>query len=227
MTQNGIIIAIDGPSGSGKSTISRKLAARLDLTYIDTGAMYRCVGLMAKRMKLSSEESPELLRLLDELNIRFDKIDHAQQVLIGEEDVSQAIRDHEISRWASDFSALPAVRTRLVEMQRRMGEQGDVVMEGRDIGTNVFPNAQLKVFLTASAETRARRRMKELVDAGQKVEFDKILADQIQRDENDSNRSLNPLMQAADAIVLDSTDLSIEDVVGQIAERVRKIKRKS
>jgi 3-phosphoshikimate 1-carboxyvinyltransferase len=214
-----VIIAIDGPSGSGKSTISRELAARLSLTYIDTGAMYRCVGLMAKRAGLKVDQSPALKKLLDTLRIRFEQNDDLQRVYIGDEDVTEDIRDHEVSRWASDFSALPAVRKHLVEMQRRMGRQGGVVMEGRDIGTNVFPNAHLKIFLTADENTRARRRMNELISKGHEVEFETILADQHARDEKDANRALNPLVQADDAIALDTTDLSIQEVVLQIADK--------
>ncbi len=220
-----IIIAIDGPSGSGKSTISKKLAARLSLTYIDTGAMYRCVGLMAKKAGLEVDQSPALKKLLDTLRIRFSQNDDLQHVYIGDEDVTEEIRDHEISRWASDFSALPAVREHLVEMQRRMGQQGGVVMEGRDIGTNVFPNAHLKIFLTADKKTRARRRMNELISKGHDVKFETILADQHTRDDKDANRALNPLVQASDAIALDTTDLSIQEVVLQIADKATSMRK--
>lgn len=212
------IVAIDGPSGAGKSTVSRRVAERLGFTYIDTGAMYRCVGLSALRISLPCEEGPALQYLLSKIRIAFDGPATRQQVFLNGEDVTEAIRDHAVSGAASSFSALPPVRERLVALQREMGKAGGIVMEGRDIGTNVFPHAEVKIFLDASAEVRARRRYEELLEKGQNVSFEKILADQKQRDEKDSNRELNPLRKADDAHVVDTSDMTIEQVVDAICD---------
>jgi CMP/dCMP kinase len=215
------IVAIDGPSGAGKSTVSRAVAEKLGFVYIDTGAMYRCVGLIALHEELACEESGPLEKLLADLDIRFVP-GATQGVQCNGENVTKAIREHEVSKAASDFSALPSVRQRLVAMQREMGRAGGVVMEGRDIGTNVFPDAEVKVFLDARDQVRAMRRFEELKSKGTPVDFETILADQKRRDENDRSRELNPLTRAADAVVVDTSGLSIEMVVEAICNLVKK-----
>lgn len=213
------IVAIDGPSGSGKSTISRLAAQALSFVYLDTGAMYRCVGLLALRGDVSFDDQQAVTALLDGLSIAFEADGRGgQRVWCNKEDVTTAIREHPVSQAASKFSSLPLVRSRLVAMQREMGRAGGVVMEGRDIGSNVFPDAEVKVFLTAGADERARRRVEQLRAAGQEADFDAVLADQLERDRRDSTRLVNPLIQAADAIFLDSTDLTIKQVVQRIVE---------
>ena len=216
------IVAIDGPSGAGKSTVSRMVAEKLGFTYFDTGAMYRCVGLAATRANIDPEHMRELEELLEKLTISFDGPATRQNVFMNGEDVTEAIRDHAVSKAASEFSKLEPVRRRLVNLQRKIGEKGGVVMEGRDIGTNVFPDAQVKIFLDASAQVRARRRYDELKEKGQTVNFDKVLEDQLRRDENDSKRSLNPLRKAKDAVVIDTSDMSIQAVVQTICNIVKK-----
>lgn len=222
------VIAIDGPSGAGKSTVSRRVAAELGFTYIDTGAMYRCVALAARRRGLSAEDSPELRKLLDEIDIRFGLSgDGAQAVYLGDEDVSADIREHAISGAASAISAVPVVREKLVELQRVLGRDGGVIMEGRDITTNVFPDAELKIFLTASAEERAKRRHRELTEKGAVAPIEEILHDQATRDANDSTRAVHPLRRAEDALFLDTSVMDLDLVVSNIVLLARKIMRES
>lgn len=210
------IVAIDGPSGSGKSTISKLLAQRLGFAHIDTGAMYRCVALAALRRGIDAQDHAALGALSLALSIEFRRANGDQRVFLDGEDVSAAIRSPEVSLLTSRVSSVPAVRDNLVELQRRMGAQGGVVLEGRDIGTVVFPHAHAKFFLTASAEERGRRRFLELKAKGLEVELDKTIAEVRERDEADSTRQHSPLRQAADAILIDSTGMSIEAVVAQM-----------
>lgn len=216
------IIAIDGPSGSGKSTISRRVAGQLSFTYIDTGAMYRCVGLAALRVQAACHVGPELDDLLANLTISFEGQATEQRVLLNGQDVTEAIREHAVSKAASDFSALPSVRERLVQMQRQMGKQGGVVMEGRDIGTNVFPHAEVKIYLDATPRVRALRRHKELMEKGKTISFEQVLADQIQRDEQDAGRELNPLCKARDAHEIDTSDLTVQQIIHIVCNIVKK-----
>jgi len=213
------IVEIDGPSGAGKSTISRMVAGALSFLYLDTGAMYRCVGLLALRDRVDPTDAAAVDGLLGGLSITFQHDGSGgQRVVCNGEDVTGAIRDHPVSQAASKFSSLPDVRTRLVAMQRELGRAGGVVMEGRDIGTNVFPDAEVKIFLTATAEARARRRVEQLRQIGQEADFATILADQLERDGRDSTREVNPLTQAPDAVCVDTTDLTIEQVVRRIVD---------
>jgi cytidylate kinase len=216
------IVAIDGPSGAGKSTVSRRVAQELGFTYIDTGAMYRCIGFAALRDGLSCENSPALDKTLDTIEIAFDGPATKQQVFLNGENVSEQIRVHEVSKAASDFSALPVVREKLVALQRNMGQVGGVVMEGRDIGTNVFPDAEVKIYLDASAKVRAKRRYDELRAKGESIGFEKILEDQEKRDEQDMNRPLNPLCKAVDAEVVETSEMTIDEVVTNICKIVNK-----
>ena len=209
-------IAIDGPSGAGKSTIAKAVAKRLGIDYIDTGAMYRAVGLKMLAEGLTMEESPALAEMLARTEIDFDR----GNVFLDGEIVNDRIRTQEVSKAASDCSALGMVRTKLVELQRKMGQAKSVIMDGRDIGTNVLTDAEYKYFLTATAEERARRRHRELLDKGQESSFEEVLEQIVQRDYNDSNRALNPLRRADDAEEIDSTDMTVDQVVDYICGKV-------
>ncbi len=213
-------IAIDGPAGAGKSTIARRVAAALQLTYIDTGAMYRAVAYRALESKLDTTDDRAMATLAGELPLRLSplSIDLQQQVWIGDQDVTGSIRTPEVSNLTSQVSALSAVRRVIVEQQRRLGatDPRGVVLEGRDIGSVVFPDAPLKIFLTASPQERARRRVRELEERGMLVDYDQILADQIERDTRDSSRADSPLLATPDAHWLDTDGRSIESVVQEI-----------
>lgn len=216
MTQKLFRIAVDGPSGAGKSTIAKAVAKRLGIDYIDTGAMYRAIGLKMLRLGIPMEEGPALTEMLAETEIDFA----GGNVFLDGEMVNDRIRTPEVSRAASDCSALGSVRGKLVELQRKMGNTKSVIMDGRDIGTNVLTDAEYKFFLTASAEERAQRRHREMVEKGQRSDFNEVLEQILQRDYNDSNRALNPLRKADDAEEIDSTHMSIQDVVDYICEKV-------
>lgn len=211
-----IRIAIDGPSGAGKSTIARAVAEKLGYDYIDTGAMYRAVGYKMNLQGISIEEEEKLKAMLDETEIDY----RSGVIYLDGEDVSGKIRTPEVSMAASACAASPAVRTKLVEEQRAIGHKTNVVMDGRDIGTNVFTDAQYKFFLTATAEERANRRCRELQEKGQEVNFSDTLKDIEQRDYNDSHRALNPLCKAEDAVEVDSTHLTIDETINKIYEYI-------
>ena len=205
-------IAIDGPSGAGKSTMARKLAADFGFIYVDTGAIYRTVGLAAYRAGIDRHDEPAVKALLPKLSIemRYNEAGEQRMFLDGE-DVSGAIRMPEISICASDVSSLPAVRSFLLEMQRKLAREHSVVMDGRDIGTVVLPDADLKIFLTASAEQRAKRRMLELEAKGVDASFDEVLKDIEYRDEQDTKRAAAPLRAAEDAVHVDTSSLSFDE----------------
>ena len=202
-------IAIDGPSGAGKSTIAKAVASRLNIDYIDTGAMYRAVGYKMNKEGVPFEECSELEQMLSNTDIDFVKGD----IILDGEIVNSLIRTPEVSMLASKCSALPLVREKLVEIQRGMGSRKSVIMDGRDIGTNVLKDAEYKVFLTASAEERANRRFKELQEKGENQSYSNVLADIKQRDYNDTTRKLNPLAKAEDAVELNTDGMDIEQVV--------------
>ncbi len=206
-------IALDGPSGAGKSTIARALAQRLGVTYLDTGAMYRAVALYVLNAGAQPSAKDQVIPLLDEIDIEIRFTDAGQRVLLNGQDVSEAIRENPVSPAASQVAAIPEVRERLVAMQREMASQRSVVMDGRDIGTAVLPDATLKIFLTASAHERARRRFEELRQKGEEVEFEALQRQMLERDYNDSHRAASPLRRAEDAVKLDSTGMDIEQVV--------------
>lgn len=213
-----INIAIDGPSGAGKSTIAKSIAARKKITYLDTGAMYRAVGLKVYLTNSDMYDENQLSNILDNLDLDIKYVNGEQKVFLDGKDVSKDIREHHISKLASDVSAIPACRLKLVELQRRIAEKSDCVLDGRDIGTYVLPDANVKIFLTASPEVRATRRYKELLAKGQKVEYDKVLSDINERDKNDSSRAFAPLKKADDAVEIDSSDMTIEQVIAVIDE---------
>jgi len=209
-------VAIDGPSGAGKSTIAKKVAAALKIDYIDTGAMYRAVAYKMLQTGVGLEDSSCLTEMLAETDIDFVKGD----ILLDGEAVNDKIRTPDVSKMASDSSAIPVVREKLVALQRNMGSVKSVIMDGRDIGTNVFTDAKYKFFLTASVRERARRRWLELAEKGQTITQEKVEADIAERDHNDSTRALNPLRKADDAIEIDTTAMSIEEVVKTILARM-------
>ena len=199
-------IAIDGPSGAGKSTLAKMIAAELNFLYVDTGAIYRTVGLYAKKNDVDPHDAPAVTALLDSIRIDMNYgEDGLQRMYLNGEDVTTAIRQHEISAYASAVSAIPEVRAFLLDMQRSFARTNNVVMDGRDIGTVVLPDAQIKIFLTADPEDRARRRYEELLQRGQQADYETVLKDLIQRDYNDSHRASAPLRQAEDALLLDTT----------------------
>ncbi|MBQ7936971.1 MAG: (d)CMP kinase [Oscillospiraceae bacterium] len=209
-------IAIDGPAGAGKSATAKALAKALDFIYVDTGALYRGIGLYVLRKGAKPSAIEEVVPLLAEINIEMRHIDGEQHIFLNGEDVSGFIRTEAVSSAASDVSAIPAVRDFLFDMQRDIAEKNDVVMDGRDIGTVVLPDAELKIFLTAKPETRAERRVKQLAEKGVVESFDDVLADVIQRDYNDSHREFRPLKLAEDGILMDNTELPLEETVNKI-----------
>lgn len=214
-----IVVAIDGPAGAGKSTIARRLADRLSFLYIDTGAMYRAVALWAVRNGTDFSDMHRLEQLAVAAEIGLE--DGGSKVVLNGEDISAAIRNQQISDGASKVSTIAGVRRALVDKQREMALEQSVVMEGRDIGTIVFPNAEIKVYLDASVEVRAERRLKELLAKGVDATLDQIAREIRERDERDRTRAASPLMQAPDAIYLDSSDLAIEQVEEAILKIVR------
>ena len=209
---NRLIIAIDGPVGSGKSTLARRVAELLGYVYIDTGAMYRALALKALRRGLSLDATDQLVALARETRIDLRAQDGTQRVFLDGEDVTAAIRTPEVSQVASKVAVVPGVRKVLVAEQRRAGEQGGVVMEGRDIGSVVFPDAGLKIFLTASPEVRAERRWREHQQKGEAIDLSRTLEEIRERDQRDRERSISPLVRAPDAVVVDSTAMEPEEV---------------
>lgn len=206
-----VAIAIDGPSGAGKSTLARYLAHEMGFLYVDTGAIYRTVALAALKNGISPEDEPSVLALLPELRITMAYAeDGLQHMYLNEQDVTADIRQHPVSNAASQVSAIGGVRTFLLEMQRKMARENSVVMDGRDIGTVVLPEAEVKIFLTARPEARARRRLEELKALGQEVSYEQVLADVIARDARDMNREAAPLKQAEGAVLLDTTEFELE-----------------
>ncbi len=208
-----LIIAIDGPAASGKSTAAQRLALRLGYIYLDTVAMYRACALQAQISGVSLEDEDAVAAMLKDIDVRIETSGEKNVILLGEKDVSEDIRANAISKLSSDISALPAVRYRMVELQRQMGARGGVILDGRDIGTFVFPDADIKFFLTASPEIRARRRWLELQKKGINKEYDEVLRELEERDRNDAGRALAPLSIAEDAIVIDTGDMSVEEQV--------------
>ena len=215
-------IAIDGPAGAGKSTLARALARELGYLYVDTGAIYRTVALRAREAGADPSDPEQVAPLLEDLDLRMDYGgDGVQRMYLSGRDVTETIRENEISALASQVAALPAVREFLLEFQRKQAREHDVVMDGRDIGTVVLPQAGVKIFLTAAPEARARRRTAELLQRGQDADFDEILREIRQRDEQDENRPVAPLRQAEDAVLLDTTNLDLKGSLEALLTLVR------
>ena len=220
-----MIVAIDGPSGAGKSTIAKIVAKTVGFSCLDTGAMFRSIAVLALKKGISLDDDAALDALATENEITFtfdDNEERTQHVFIAGKEVTSAIRTAEVDKAVSPVSAAPSVRAALLEQQRRIGNAGNYVVEGRDIGTTVFPQAEVKIFLTASAEERARRRVSQNEARGiGSVDYEEVLADIIRRDQADSTRAVSPLRQAEDAYLLDSSDLTIDQVVEAICSRVK------
>ena len=215
-------VAVDGPSGAGKSTLAKLLAEALGYLYVDTGAIYRTVGLAARKRGIAPQDQAAVSAMLPQLRIELRHgEDGLQHMLLDGEDVTEAIRQHEISAYASGVSAIPEVRAFLLDRQRELARTQNVIMDGRDIGTVVLPGADVKIFLTASPEDRARRRYEELVARGQQTDYDTVYRDLLERDEHDSSRAAAPLRQAEDAILVDTTGNSLEQSFDVLLATIR------
>ena len=214
-------VALDGPAGAGKSTLAREAAKHFGFIYVDTGALYRCVGLFALRKGLDSTDEPAVTKLLPEIDIAMEYDEHGvQRMLLCGEDVTDDIRLPEVSKYASDVSAMPRVRSFLLDMQREMAVKYDVVMDGRDIGTVVLPDAGLKIFLTADPRTRAYRRFLELKEKNIETTLEEVLEEMIARDRKDSERSVSPLKAAEDAVFLDTTDMDLNESFNALCDLI-------
>lgn len=221
MLKKTVAIAIDGPAGAGKSTIARKLAEKTGYIYVDTGALYRTVALSISRKGIDPLDISAVVAHIAEIAVDIKYIDGEQRVILNGEDVSELIRTPEVSMTASVTSAIPEVRAFLLGLQRKLAEEHNVVMDGRDIATVVLPDAKVKVFLTASPEIRARRRYDELVLKGQSVEFSDVLADIIKRDAQDMNREVAPLKPSAESVIVDTSDLDLEGAVNAMQNVIK------
>ncbi len=211
-------IAIDGPAGAGKSTIAKLVAKELEFLYVDTGAMYRSIALYLLENEVDYNDEEQLLAALDQINIEIKYVDGAQRMILNGRDVSDMIRREEVGNAASATSALKPVRAKLLNLQRDIAAANDVIMDGRDIGTNILPDAELKIYLTASVEVRAERRYKELVEKGETPDLEEVKKGIEQRDYQDMNRDIAPLRQADDAVLVDSSYMTIDEVVAKITE---------
>ena len=214
-------IAIDGPGGAGKSTVAKAVARNLGITYVDTGALYRTIGLYVRRKEVNPKDAEAVSALLPEISIEMAHENGVQVIYLNGENVGDNIRTQEMSMYASAVSAHPAVRDFLLATQRNIAKTHSVIMDGRDIGTVIFPDAEVKIFLTASPEDRARRRYEEQLSRGIAVEYEKVLAEIIERDHNDSTRAVAPLKPADDAIMLDNSGLSAEESAQAVADIIR------
>ena len=217
MSKKFFAIAIDGPAGAGKSTIAKRLAKELDFVYVDTGAIYRTVGYYIWLCGIGGRDADGVARLIDDVNVKIEYPgDGVQHMFLNGKDITDEIRTPEISSYASQVSAHKCVRDYLLDTQRELARTHNVIMDGRDIGTVVLPNAQVKIFLTASPEIRAKRRHLELAEKGIKDSYEKVLADMKQRDLQDSTRAIAPLKQAKDAVLVDSSEMTLDEVVAAI-----------
>ena len=211
-----IRIALDGPSGSGKSTIAKRLSSKLNILYLDTGAMYRATALKALSMNIDTFDEKAVSTFIDDIDLKIEYIDGSQHTILDGIDVSEKIREPHVSMAASNISSLKCVRLKMVEMQRNIASEMSCVLDGRDIGSYVLPNADFKFYITASVDVRADRRFKELTLKGHKVDFEELKNEIEQRDYNDKNRDFSPLVRAEDAILIDTSFMNIEQVIGKV-----------
>ena len=218
----GFIVAIDGPAGAGKGTITKLVGKKKNLIYIDTGALYRCVTLYMIRNKISLNETDKIKDVLNKINIEFKKEDNEDLVFLNGEDVSRLIREKEVNELVSQVSHIVEVRENITNLSRKIAEGKNVIMEGRDIGTNVFPNADVKIYLDATPEERARRRMKQNQEKGIDIPFEEILKNILYRDNNDKTSTVAPLKQAEDASYIDSSNMTIEEVANRVIEIIER-----
>ena len=219
-----IRIAIDGPSGSGKSTLAKAVAKELGIIYVDTGALYRTIGYHVYQSGKDPRNENEVASLLPDINIELKYENGSQRVILNGEDLGDKIRLPQMSMYASAVSAMPAVRRFLLEMQKSLARENSVVMDGRDIGTVIIPDADLKIFLTASVETRAQRRTIELLEKGVDARYDDVIADMIARDQQDKNRDIAPALPAEDAVIFDNSDMTVEESLKEIVRLVNERK---
>lgn len=219
-------IALDGPSGAGKSTLAKNIAKRLGIVYVDTGALYRSIGLYVMRHNVDKTDSKKIISMLSDIKLNIKFVDGEQRVIMNGEDVSPLIRTGEIAMYASAVSAIPEVRAFLLDTQRKIANDNDVIMDGRDIGTVILPDADVKIFLIASPEARARRRYEELLEKGEKCTYEQVLSDIKKRDNDDSTRKIAPAVPADDAVFLDNSDYipeqTLEAALNIIRSKVRK-----
>ncbi len=214
-------IALDGPAGSGKSTVAKALAKDYNILYLDTGAMYRACGLYALENGYDVKNKEQIESIVDKIDVRVEYIDGSQHTFLGDRDVSTDIRKNEVSMAASTISSHICIRKKMVEMQRKIAQKMSCVLDGRDIGSTVLPNAEFKFFVTADSKIRAERRYKELIERGQTVDFDKLHEEILQRDKQDSEREFSPLKQAEDAIVVDTSNMNVEEVIKTIKSYIQ------
>ena len=217
-----IAVAIDGPAGAGKSFVAKTVAKQLGYIYVDTGAMYRTIGLACDRAGILADDAEKIAELLKGIDISIKYFDDEQHILLGGEDVSELIRTERVSMLASRVSALPVVRAYLLELQRSFAKSNNVIMDGRDIGTVVLPDADVKIFLTASAKARAKRRVLQLAEKGEKADLNTVLADIEKRDYNDSHRKIAPLRAAEDAVIIDTSDIDRDESVNRVINTIKK-----
>ncbi len=217
-----ISVALDGPSGSGKSTLAKVLASRLGYVYIDTGALYRTIGLYICKMGIDPENVEDVVSALSQINIKMSLVDGAGVVFLDGVAVGNEIRTPEIAAYASNVSKIPQVRAFLLDLQRKIAAENNVIMDGRDIGTVILPNAQVKIFLTANNESRALRRYKELAERGENVTFEQVLADLLWRDKNDSEREISPAVPATDSVMLDNSGMTCEETVNAAIDIIKR-----
>ena len=218
----GFIVAIDGPAGAGKGTITKLVGEKKNLIYIDTGALYRCVTLYMIRNKISLDDTDKIKEFLNKINIELKKEDNEDLVFLNGEDVTKLIREKEVNELVSQVSHVIEVRENITNLSRKIAEGKNIIMEGRDIGTNVFPNADVKIYLDATPEERARRRMKQNKEKGINIPFEEILENIIYRDNNDKTSTVAPLKQAEDAFYIDSSNMTIEEVANRVIEIIER-----
>ena len=215
-------IAIDGPGGAGKSTVAKAVARELGIVYVDTGALYRTIGYYVRSKDVSPKDNEEVTALLPEISIEVKYLDGSQRVYLNGEDLGDKIRTPEMSMYASAVSAIPAVRSFLLDTQRDIARKNSVIMDGRDIGTVILPDAEVKIFMTASAECRAKRRYNELTAKGVEAKYEDVLREMNERDHNDSTRDIAPTAAADDAVLLDTSDMSFDEVVAAVIDLTNK-----